>query len=125
MIKRPLHQEFGPKVLAGIKVTTIRDNPWPIGKPIMLYHWSGRAYASKHADVAAVVVLGVRTIRITHREDGGMLYSYGQPMERRIHETEGFESRQQMDEWFRPLVNRGLTVTKYLMRFHLVERGAA
>jgi hypothetical protein len=33
------------------------------------------------------------------------------------HETEGFASRRDMDEWFRPLVKRGETVEKALMLF--------
>lgn len=117
MIKRPLSPKFREAVLGGVKTTTIRDNPWPVGVPIMLYNWSGAAYHSKQNDVAAVVVSEVWPIKITHREDGGMLYAYGQPGDRPIHETEGFASRAEMDEWFRPLVKRGQTVTKSLMLF--------
>jgi hypothetical protein len=34
MIKRPLAEQFHQKVLDGIKISTIRPNPWPVGVPI-------------------------------------------------------------------------------------------
>lgn len=117
MIKRPLNSRFREQVLADKKTTTIRDKAWPVGVPIMLYNWSGAAYRSKQIDVAPVVVKGFWTIRITHREDGGMLYAYGRVNEQPLHETEGFASSAEMDEWFRPLVKRGQTVEKTLMLF--------
>jgi hypothetical protein len=119
MIKRPLNARFRNPVLTGVKTSTIRNKPWPVGVPIMLYNWSGAAYRSQQLDVAPVIVREVRVIRITHREDGGMLYAYGQQDERRLHETEGFASREELDAWFRPLVKRGETVEKALMVFSL------
>jgi hypothetical protein len=116
MIKRPLNPRFREQVLDGRKTTTIRNKPWPVGVPIMLYNWTGAPYRSKQLDVAAIVVKGFWTIRITHREDGGMLYAYGR-VKTPLHETEGFASRAEMDEWFRPLVQRGQTVEKTLMLF--------
>lgn len=117
MIKRPLNPRFREAVLADGKTTTIRDKPWPVGVPIMLYSWSGAPYRSKQIDVAPVIVKGFWTIRITHLEDGGMLYAYGRVNAQPLHETEGFASRAEMDEWFRPLVKPGQTVEKTLMRF--------
>jgi hypothetical protein len=117
MLKRPLSPRFREPVLADQKTTTIRDKPWPVGVPIMLYNWRGAAYRSKQVDVAPVIVKGFWTIRITHREDGGMLYAYGRVNETPLHETEGFVSRAEMDEWFRPLVKPGQTLTKTLMLF--------
>ena len=117
MIKRPLNPRFRAPVLDGRKTTTIRDKAWPVGVPIMLYNWTGSAYRSKHSDVAAIVVKGFWTIRITHREDGGMLYAYGRVNDTPLHATEGFASRAEMDEWFRPLVKCGQTVEKTLMLF--------
>ncbi|MEI6654776.1 MAG: hypothetical protein WCP45_08415 [Verrucomicrobiota bacterium] len=130
MLKRPLNPRFSRAVKEGRKVTTIRNFFWPCDVPIMLYCWSGAAYRSKHLDVAPVIVESVCPINITHREDGGMIYAYGPPGERLLHETEGFKSREEMDSWFRPLVKQGHTVTKFLMRFRLlnvcdVPRGAA
>ena len=58
MIKRPLDPKFSDAVREGRKVTTIREKPWPVGKPIMLYNWSGIPYRSKHIDVASVKVSG-------------------------------------------------------------------
>lgn len=101
MIKRPLNSRFVEPVLADKKTTTIREKTWPVGIPILLYHWSGKAYRSKHHDVAVIVVKGFWTIRITHKLDG----------------SEGFGSQSEMDEWFRPLVKPGRTVEKTLMRF--------
>ena len=117
MLKRPLNSRFREHVLAGRKTTTIRDKAWPVGVPIMLYNWSGAAYRSKQIDVAPVIVKGFWSIRITHREDGGMIYAYGRVNETPLHETEGFASRAELDEWFRPLVKRGQTVEKTLIHF--------
>lgn len=121
MTKRPLDERFGDAVLDERKFTTIRDRPWPVGVPIMLYHWTGKPYRSKHRDCAAVVVLGFWTIEIAHMEDGTMHYRYGMENAKPLYETEGFESREEMDDWFRPLVKRGHSVTKYLMRFRLLK----
>ena len=124
MMKRPLSPQFREPVLAGKKTTTIRDNPWPVGVPIMLYNWSGAAYRSKQIDVAAVIVEQAHEIRITHRDDGGMVFAFAERGERRIHETEGFASRAELDAWFRPLVPRGETATKVMMHFRLAEVAA-
>ena len=122
MIKRPLDRRFREHVLDGRKTTTIRDKPWPVGVPIMLYNWSGLPYRSKQIDVAAVIVKGFWTIWITHRDDGGMIYaSYGVCHETPLHSTEGFSYQAEMDEWFRPLVKRDQTVEKALMLFELLE----
>lgn len=97
MIKRPLNVRFRNPVLTGVKTSTIRNKPWPVGVPIMLYNWSVAAYRSPQLDVAPVIVRETRAIRITHREDGDMIYAYGQPQERLLHETEGFASRAELD----------------------------
>lgn len=120
MTKRPLHPRFREQVLAGKKTTTIRDNAWPVGVPIMLYQWSGAAYRSKQIDVAPVIVEQAHEIRITHREDGGMVFAFAERGEQRIHETEGFASRAELDAWFRPLVRRGETETKVMMHFRII-----
>lgn len=85
----------------------------------MLYNWSGAAYRSPQIDVAPVIVRDVRVIRITHRADDGMIYAYGKPNERLLHETEGFATREELDSWFRPIIKRGQTVEKALMFFSL------
>jgi hypothetical protein len=117
MIKRPLATRFREPVLRGEKTTTIRDKPWPVGVPIMLYHWSGAAYRSRHCDVATVVVKGFWTIRITHTPDGAMGYECGRESGPPIYVSEGFADQSEMDDWFRALVKRGQTVEKTLMRF--------
>jgi hypothetical protein len=104
-------------VLADKKTTTIRDKAWPIGVPIMLFEWSGRAYRSKQIDVSPVIALDCWKIYITHKEDGGMIYASGRVTTDLIHETEGFVSRADMDEWFRPLVKPGKTIKQTLMLF--------
>ena len=122
MIKRPLDPRFSDKVREGEKFTTIREKPWPVGKPIMLYNWSGKPYRSKQVDVAPVKVSGVWTIRITRNDDDSMSYEYGMENAKPIHEMEGFETDTEMDEWFRPLLKPGQTVEKALMRFSLMNR---
>lgn len=87
----------------------------------MLYNWSGKPYRSKQVDVAPVKVSGFWTIRITRNDDDSMSYEYGMENAKAIHETEGFESADAMDEWFRPLVKPGQTVEKALMRFSLLN----
>lgn len=121
MIKRPLNARFSDKVKAEIKITTIRANPWPTDVPIMLYNWSGAAYRSKQIDVAAVVVWLATPIKIKHLSGGEVRYYYDFPDPRgfRLWETEGFESREEMDEWFRKVVKPGQTKEQTLMRFKL------
>lgn len=124
MIKRPLDPRFSEAVKEGRKLTTIRENPWPVGKPIMLYNWSGKPYRSKHVDVSPVKVSGFWTIRITRNDDDSMSYECGMENAKPIHETEGFDSVEAMDAWFRPLVKPGQTIEKSLMRFSLLDKNA-
>ncbi|MEI6178310.1 MAG: hypothetical protein WCS43_15565 [Verrucomicrobiota bacterium] len=121
MIKRPLNPQFSSAVLECRKFTTIRDKPWPVGVPIMLYNWSGAAYRSKQIDVAAVMVEGVHPIEISHDETMGMRYSMHAVGQIALWSTEGFGSRAEMDAWFRPIVKPGQTVAKVLMRFRLLN----
>lgn len=121
MIKRPLNTRFSVDVLEGRKITTIRDKLWPVGKPIMLYNWSGAAYRSKQVDVAAVVVLGFWPIQIARTEGGTMRYAYGMESATPLHENEGFDSQEEMDTWFSAKMKPGQMVTKYLMRFRLAR----
>jgi hypothetical protein len=122
MIKRPLHERFSVAVARGEKFTTIRDKPWPVGVPIMLYNWTGKPYRSPQCDVAAIIVSGFWPIQIAHRPtDGKMLYAYGMENAKELHETEGFQTREEMDDWFRPLVKPGKTVRKHLMRFSICQ----
>jgi hypothetical protein len=122
MIKRPLNTRFSDAVREGRKITTIRDNPWPIGKSIMLYNWSGKPYGSPHADVAAVIVEETTPIRIGRSDDGALIFYH---VERGIHKgsllwsAEGFLSQEDMDAWFTKTLKPGQTVEKHLMRFSL------
>lgn len=125
MIKRPIDRRFRGKIADLVKVTTIRDKPWPVGRSIMLYHWTGRAYRSKQEEFLPVVVLATERIQITRTvlgmgywKDGSDDFLAG------LWITEGFESQEEMDAWFRPLVKCGETITKHLMRFRLAEGGA-
>jgi hypothetical protein len=125
MIKRPLNSRFREPVLCGKKTTTIREKAWPVGVPIMLYNWSGAAYRSKHSDVASVVVTGFWVIRITHKPDGAMGYECGKESGPALHESEGFNTPEEMDEWFRPLVKRGQAMEKALMLFRILPNAQA
>lgn len=110
---------FNDAVYEERKFTTIRDKPWPVGVPIMLYNWSGAAYRSKQVDVRAVIVEHTQAIDIHHAEVAGMQYHY--PCNWNLWEGEGFDSSEAMDKWFRPLVKPGQTATKHLMRFRLAN----
>ena len=116
MIKRPLDPRFASKVRDGIKTTTIRDKPWPIGKPIMLYHWSGAAYRSKHIDVIAIEVVETHPIRIS-RTENGISFSPGVIRGRLLWSCEGFESPAELQAWFAKIIKVGETVEKSLMVF--------
>lgn len=119
MIKRPLHPRFSEAVLTGRKFTTIRDKPWPVGEPIMLYNWTGPAYRSKQKDIAPIIVQGWWPIGIGHNPDGTMRYTVGMDCGTPLHQTEGFSSQEEMDAWFRPLVKPNQPIQKYIMRFRL------
>ena len=117
MIKRPLNSRFSDAVREGRKITTLRDNPWPVGKQIMLYNWSGAAYRSKQSDVAAVTVLASSPVTISRiGEDVTYVIKYEWPIGP-LWKTEGFESQDDMDSWFRPKIKSGQAVEKTLMLF--------
>jgi hypothetical protein len=120
MIKRPINPRFPEKVLSGQKTTTIRAKAWPVGVPIMLYHWSGKPYASKHINVAAIIVQSTQPIRILRPAEGNLLYVYKHLGDNRsIWETEGFENAIDMDAWFRSLIKPGCCLDQHLMTFRL------
>jgi hypothetical protein len=119
MIRRPISDMLAPKVLADIKFTTIRDNPWPVGVPIMLYRWSGKPYKSKQIEVCPIEVITTQVVDIFHRPDGTMAYLGSITWE--LWRSEGFESQEQMDAWFRPLVKPGQMMTKNMMHFRRIE----
>lgn len=119
MIKRPLNPRFNEAVLSDKKTTTIRDSAWAVGMPVMLYNWSGAAYRSFHINVASVMVLETRPIFITRNADDSMRYDFGQ--HEAIHKTEGFDTPEAMDEWFRPLVKPGQTIEKTLIFFRRMK----
>ncbi len=125
MIKRPLDARFSSAVLEGRKTTTIRDNAWPVGVPIQLYNWSGAPYRSPQTDVAVVIVQGFWSIQITSLQSREMIYECGKESAPALWESEGFVSQEEMDEWFRPLVKPGKTITKTLMRFRLANENSA
>lgn len=87
----------------------------------MLYNWSGAAYRSPQNDVAAIIVTGFWPIEIAHVKESALSYSHGMDVGIPLWQTEGFESREAMDDWFRPLVKPGQTVVKHLMRFSLLN----
>lgn len=122
MIRRPINERFNAKVLAGIKIATIRENPWPVKKPIMLYNWSGAAYRSKQIDVAPVIVELTFTLVIRRNFDRAVSY---EPCgvfpdgKRPLWNCEGFASQEEMDDWFRPLIKSQSAIFRSLMRFRL------
>lgn len=125
MIRRPLNERFADAVLSGRKITTIRDKPWPVGKPIMLFRWEGKPYRSKQVEIAPVVVEEVQSIEIEMPGFGEPAYyprklDCGCP----LWISEGFASQDDMDSWFYRVVKPGQTVTKALMRFRMWSHGS-
>lgn len=120
MIRRPINERFNAKVLAGIKITTIRENPWPVKKPIMLYNWSGAAYRSKQIDVAPVIVTAATSIDISLGDFTDIVeFSEIMGLGRPLWECEGFNGPIDMNDWFLPLIKPRQVITKILMRFRL------
>jgi hypothetical protein len=122
MIRRPLNERFADKVLAGIKTTTIRDNPWPVGKPIMLFRWEGKPYRSKQVNIAPVVVELAFSIVIRRDYIDHVTYLPAGLVpdgKRWLWQTEGFDSQEDMDTWFCHVVPVQGSAFKSLMRFRL------
>jgi hypothetical protein len=123
MIKRPLDQRFRDAVLEGRKITTMRVKPWPVGKPIVLYHWTGAAYRSKHVDIAVIEVLQTDRVVIRRDLDGHLSYRRGGIFElpRPLWFYEGFAAQADMDEWFGPLLKKDPLITRHLMLFRVIK----
>jgi hypothetical protein len=124
MIRRPISQRFVEAVRTGRKITTIRPNPWPLNRPIMLYHWSGKAYASPQVEVCAVVVVDAAIIQIIHGKQG-MEYHYcwsmreTMPTTETLFQAEGFTSQEELDAWFSAIVEPGREIIRSIMKFRL------
>lgn len=124
MTRRPLHTRFSQAVLERRKITTIREKAWPIGKPIMLFNWSGTAYRSKQIDVAAVIVTAATPIDISLGEFSDCVtFSEIMGLGRPLWECEGFNGPLDMNDWFLPKLKPGQTLTKILHRFELYQPG--
>jgi hypothetical protein len=125
MIKRPLAEQFHQKVLDGIKVSTIRPNPWPVNVPIQLFRWEGLPYRSKHVNGPAVIARSADPITIASDAAGAISYYLaGDDLRHAITDLyviEGFDSQEKMDAWFRRLVKPGQTIQSYQMLFSLIE----
>lgn len=124
MLKRPVNSRFNERILAGIKITTIREKPWPVGKPIMLYNWSGKPYGSPQRDVCAVEVTHTQPITITHSHTGRMFYKVASPeageSQSMLWRHEGFDSQDDMDAWFLAVLKPGTTTEMHLCRFKII-----
>ena len=140
MIKRPLNIGFKSKVLDLTKDHTMRaatttkggvithKKPWPIGKDIMLYHWEGKAYHSKQCDIAVIQVISANSVIIKRRKDGGIAYlsGYIKTMPRPLWQHEGFDSQEQMDDWFRKAIPaKQNSIERHLMHFKLIRPASA
>jgi hypothetical protein len=125
MIKRPLAEQFHQKVLDGIKVSTIRPNPWPVNVPIQLFRWEGLPYRSKHVNGPAVIARSADRIMIASDAAGVISYHLTDhnlcSSIENLYMIEGFESQEKMDDWFRRLVKRGQTIEQYQMLFSLIN----
>jgi hypothetical protein len=124
MIKHPLSERFHQKVFDGIKISTIRPNPWPIGKPIQLFHWADKPYRSKHVNGPVVIVYDVKPVEVRKCRTGFMHYidlSQRLPsfLPSNLYKDEGFDTQEDMDTWFRKRVKLGETIQQYQMLFRL------
>lgn len=122
MIRRPLHPRFAEPVLARIKTTTFRDAAWPVGVPIMLYHWTGRPYKSPQQSLAPIAVESVTPIRIEANRAGEIIVrdSDGALIPHPWID-EGFDSAEDFASWFRPLLKGGGVLLRQMMRFNLLD----
>ncbi len=116
MTRRPLNSQFNTATLEDRKLTTIRNKPWPIGKPIQLYNWSGTAYRSKQIDVAVVTVLWTAPITI-ERIDDKVLFYIDHIFSKPLWELEGFDSQKSMQDWFLAKLKKGQRLQQHLMCF--------
>jgi hypothetical protein len=125
MIKRPLAEQFHQKVMDGIKISTIRPNPWPLGAPIQLFHWEDKPYRSKHVNGPAVIARSADPITIANDATGAISYHLaGDDLRHAITDLyviEGFDSQEKMNDWFRRLVKPGQTIQSYQMLFSLIK----
>jgi len=125
MIKRPLAEQFHQKVRDGVKVSTIRPNPWPVNVPIQLFRWEGLPYRSKHVNGPAVIARSADRIMIASDAAGVISYHLTDynlcSSIQNLYMIEGFESQEKMDDWFRRLVKRGQTIEQYQMLFSLIN----
>lgn len=121
-MKRPIDKRFRQAVLDGVKTTTIRKTPWPVGVPIILYYWSGKPYHSKHEDVCEIVVKDLFQITITEFE-GQIRYLQSQLRRPNIAlwKMEGFSSQIEMDDWFKCALKPGEVGHFWLMEFEVMK----
>lgn len=110
--------------MEGRKFTTIREKPWPIGVPIMLFNWTGKPYRSKHNDVCAVIVEETMPIKLSRSKQGNIFETpmvihlcKGKP----LYESEGFDCIDDFHDWFRPLIKPCETIERALIQFRLAE----
>jgi hypothetical protein len=101
----------------------MRKKPWPIGKEIMLYHWQEKPYRSKHQDIAVVKVISTNPIFIKREQDDSISYIPLHPftLSRPLWQHEGFDSQEEMDAWFRPLIKINDAIHRHLMHFKLIR----
>lgn len=126
MIKRSLNERFGAKVLAGVKRTTMRLRPWKLGE-VMLYHWAGKPYRSKHVDLCVVRVKWFVPLTMTIGADGVEWYfpvaafPALDAVGGELWQMDGFESEADMVQWFTEKYRPGV-YELFLMRFERVEQ---
>lgn len=120
MHRRSLNIRFKDKVLDGIKTTTIRDKCWPIGVPIMFFHWVDKPYRSKQIEIAPIIVTAATPIDISKGDfTDHVEFSVIMGLDRPLWQCEGFNGPLDMNDWFAPRLKANQTVTKILHRFRL------
>lgn len=128
MIKRPINSIFREKILAREKISTIRAKQWPLCTPIMLFSWEDKPYRSKHKDLAVITVQAIYPITISRSASNVLAYSYSSRegscsemsiFSKPLFQVEGFDSAEQMDEWFTKLLIKDESINQFLMLFSL------
>jgi hypothetical protein len=122
MIKRRINKQFAAALKRGGKTTTIRNEPWPVGVPIMLYAWSSKGDRSRR-DLVKVMVTEVCSIAICRGlNDEITLFVPNDPPDPPLFKGEGYQSHITLCDWFKKRIGRGSSSQMYLIRFRLLDK---
>ncbi len=123
MIRRPLHHQFAPAVLHGIKDHTIREKPWPLQTPTMLYSWTGKPYNSPQREICAIIVQQIIPVTIHRLSVSDRILvvpdDSTQTEPEDLWKREGFPTEDAFQHYFRQLIKPGREIERHLHHFTL------